>query len=153
MSGETQRTATFTLSEPPSPLGSRSSSPSPVDSDFNNYLNDYAQKRAYGDSDADSDISRDAYDATLAPWRGKIRRALVRTVEWESNVIANMQVRYATLCRGPADDRIAERCTNAIFRCIFRLYIIPGNAHIFYDGSASIVFLRLCRGWARVRYT
>jgi hypothetical protein len=34
----------------------------------------------------------DVYDATLPRWRAAIRRALVRRVEWETQVIARMQV-------------------------------------------------------------
>ena len=34
----------------------------------------------------------DVYEATLPKWRAGVRRALVKSVQWESTVIADMQV-------------------------------------------------------------
>ena len=37
---------------------------------------------------------KDVYDASLPWWRAAIRRRLVASVQWESRVIARMQVSY-----------------------------------------------------------
>ena len=34
----------------------------------------------------------DVYEVTLPKWRAGVRRALVKSVQWESTVIADMQV-------------------------------------------------------------
>ena len=41
----------------------------------------------------DTHAHEEVYTRTLDPWRAAIRRAIVRNVEWESGVIASMQVR------------------------------------------------------------
>lgn len=38
-------------------------------------------------------LPRDVYDSTLPWWRARIRRQLLKTVKWESEVLARMQVR------------------------------------------------------------
>lgn len=40
---------------------------------------------------------KDVYDASLPWWRAAIRRRLVASVQWESRVIARMQVSYLIL--------------------------------------------------------
>jgi len=41
-------------------------------------------------------LATDVYDATLPWWRAAIRRKLLKSVKWESRVLARMQVRTQT---------------------------------------------------------
>jgi hypothetical protein len=42
---------------------------------------------------------KDVYDAVLPSWRAAIRTKLVRIVEWESNVLAKLQVCRTFICQ------------------------------------------------------
>jgi hypothetical protein len=74
------------------PTDSRASSPIGSDSDDSSI---YA-------SASPGYLPDDVYEQTMGWWRASIRRGIVKTVEWESNVIASMQVRtvlkFSALC-------------------------------------------------------
>jgi len=88
------------FSYPPSPASSRSSSPAP---DFG--CDPHEPPESNGScilKDQITDLTledhipgkkpMDVYEATLPKWRAGVRRALVKLVQWESTVIADMQV-------------------------------------------------------------
>ena len=55
----------------------------------------------------------DVYEVTLPKWRAGVRRALVKSVQWESTVIADMQVsRLVFFCYAheQPDDDDRRRC-------------------------------------------
>lgn len=67
--------------------------PSPIITDL---PSEKAAQHEYLDSprpDSPGMLRPDLYDATLPAWRAAIRRVIVRSVEKESRVIADMQVR------------------------------------------------------------
>ena len=75
----------FSVSVASSANSSRTSSPASVT----------REKLPYAGNGEDVDSSGhpiDVYDATLSWWRAAIRRRLVKSVKWESTVIARMQV-------------------------------------------------------------
>lgn len=97
------RAVRFTLSLPASEASSRAPSPAPerttlskINHDQNHATHDYDDLKAkLKDLDDDATPGRqgaDVYDKNLAWWRAWLRRKLVRTVQWESEIIAKMQV-------------------------------------------------------------
>ncbi|KAG6827645.1 hypothetical protein H0H92_011011 [Tricholoma furcatifolium] len=81
----------FTLSVPGSADSSRDSSPAPLLK-----RNGYPSSLRNLDDALEKDLTpgrlpTNAYDATLPSWRAAIRRRLVKSVKWESEVIARLQ--------------------------------------------------------------
>ena len=90
---------------------SRSSTPDPTDAGANfqsataTSIGDYDEKSDFGEAqnvqDGDADVvprgvgllPEEVYSRTLSSWRAGIRKRIVKNVEWESQVIARMQVR------------------------------------------------------------
>ncbi|KXN85562.1 Dihydrosphingosine 1-phosphate phosphatase YSR3 [Leucoagaricus sp. SymC.cos] len=104
MPERTVNDAHFTLSYPPSLASSRASSPTPS-LDCNPTLSEFHEKRSSRDKDkngfdveelAPGKLPMDVYEATLPWWRAAVRRRLVKTVRWESGVIAEMQEKIRT---------------------------------------------------------
>ncbi|KAJ3556621.1 hypothetical protein NP233_g11939 [Leucocoprinus birnbaumii] len=89
------KSAHFTLSYPPSVASSRSSSPAPGldrNSLTSSKTNGKGEKNGLNVEDlVPGKLPMDVYDATLPKWRAAVRRVLVRTVRWESEVLAKMQ--------------------------------------------------------------
>lgn len=91
----------------PSPYDSRSSTPDSASVDITSAR--YSGADTVLDLTAEADTGSDAeeaiqhvaagrlpeevYERTLTPWRAAVRRRLVQAVEWESRIIAAMQVR------------------------------------------------------------
>ncbi|KAG5637587.1 hypothetical protein H0H81_004038 [Sphagnurus paluster] len=89
-------TVQFTVSVPGSENSSRASSPAPSPSINGNGHFLYLQNEKPKIYDLDGDVTpgrlpMDLYEATLPWWRAAIRRRLVETVKWESEVIARLQ--------------------------------------------------------------
>lgn len=92
----------FTLTGPPSEASSRAPSPAPecplpLKSSTASARNGYPDVKTRLRS-LDGDLmpkieGKDVYDTTLSWWQAGLRRRLVATVKWESEVIAKMQVR------------------------------------------------------------
>ncbi|KAF5380023.1 hypothetical protein D9615_006192 [Tricholomella constricta] len=85
--------AHFTLSVPGSENSSRASSPAPS-LKANGYASN--ERPVFNGTKRGSDatpgrLPMDVYDVTLPRWRAVIRKGLVKTVKWESEVIARMQ--------------------------------------------------------------
>ncbi|KAG6871786.1 hypothetical protein C0995_016626 [Termitomyces sp. Mi166 len=90
-SWERQRSSHFALSVPGSENTSRESSPAP-----SLRRNGYPAPLANLDDGSDDDttpglLPTDVYDVTLPRWRAAIRRRIMRSVQWESKVIARLQ--------------------------------------------------------------
>jgi hypothetical protein len=69
--------------------------PSEVYNDKTTILNDRKSKLDEVDNDhTPGRRARDVYDTTLSWWRAGVRRKLVTTVHWESQIIANVQVSF-----------------------------------------------------------
>jgi len=88
------------FSYPPSPASSRSSSPvpdfgcdfhEPPESDGSYILKNQITDLTLEDH-TPGKKPMDVYEATLPKWRANVRRALVKSMQWESIVIADMQV-------------------------------------------------------------
>lgn len=92
------RTTHFTLSYPPSASSSRSASPAPDDyyvltkSTTNGTA---SEKDVFVESLIPGQLPMDVYEATLPWWRAAVRRVLVKSVLWESEILAKVQVRCA----------------------------------------------------------
>lgn len=95
----TGKGAHFTISYPPSLASSRSASPTPsLDHDSFATSNNEQRSSVRGEKAGVEVLipgrrPMDVYDATLPPWRAALRRSLVKSVHWESEIIAKMQVR------------------------------------------------------------
>lgn len=96
----TKRTQ-FTLSGPPSEASSRAPSPAPAcplpvkngtATAHNGYYDLKTRLRSLEGKIIPDSEGRDVYDTTLSWWQAGLRRRLVATVKWESEVIAKMQV-------------------------------------------------------------
>ena len=93
------KTAHFSLSLPGSEASSRASSPDLPDHIYNaphaqsrTIYNHHDLTPKYIDDIVPGRLGRDVYDTNLSWWRAGIRRKLVQMVQWESVVIAKMQV-------------------------------------------------------------
>ena len=93
------KTAQFSLSLPGSEASSRASSPDLPDHIYNaphaqsrTTYNHHDLTTKYIDDIVPGRLGRDVYDTNLSWWRAGIRRKLVQMVQWESVVIAKMQV-------------------------------------------------------------
>ncbi|KAF8880461.1 PAP2 superfamily-domain-containing protein [Gymnopilus junonius] len=102
-----KKSARFTLSLPPSEASSRSSSPAPSDrvtlqpppnyiDSTHDYINTKLNQSLLEDDEKHGRQGRDVYESTLSWWRAGLRRKLVTTVQWESQVIAKMQDKIRT---------------------------------------------------------
>jgi len=100
------------FSYPPSPASSRSSSPAPnfgcdphesPESDGSYTLKDQLTDLILEDH-IPGKKPMDVYEATLPKWRAGVRRALVKSVQWESTVIADMQVGRLVLSAMPTSN-------------------------------------------------
>lgn len=99
------KTAQFTLSLPGSEASSRASSPD-LPEHTRNVANHAPARTTYNHNDLTTKYidnivpgrqGRDVYDTNLSWWRAGVRRKLVEMVQWESVVIAKMQVGVATI--------------------------------------------------------
>ncbi|KAF9474578.1 hypothetical protein BDN70DRAFT_815445 [Pholiota conissans] len=99
------RAVHFTVSLPGSEASSRSSSPAAerVRKTYNDQkrtIYDYnelkSKLKALDDDVTPGRQGEDVYDANLSWWRAGLRRKLVRTVQWESKIIAKMQEKIRT---------------------------------------------------------
>lgn len=99
---ESAKSVHFSISGPPSEASSRAPSPAPTLSREPSYQNGAAhdldaqslKHRFFTDEVTPGLQGKDVYDSTLSWWRAGIRRKLVATVQWESRIIATMQVSY-----------------------------------------------------------
>jgi len=127
------------FSYPPSPASSRSSSPAPhfgcdshepPESDGSYTLKDQLTDLIL-ENHQSGKKPMDVYEATLPKWRAGVRRALVKSVQWESTVIADMQVgRLVFFCYAheqPDDDdrrrlgRLGSTPTSSTHRLLERI--------------------------------
>ncbi|KAH0581654.1 hypothetical protein H2248_011351 [Termitomyces sp. 'cryptogamus'] len=120
----------FTLSVPGSENSSRESSPVPS-LKRNRYpaslrnLDD-----AFDDDATPGCLPTDAYDATLPRWRAVIRRRIVRSVQWESKVIARLQ----SLIRTPLLDAYFVY-TSSLGTHTFFMILLPS---FFFFGHSTM---------------
>lgn len=87
----------FTLSLPGSQASSRAPSPAPAELPYDNQeklskYDDLTPKYALNNDVTPGRLGRDVYDTHLSWWRAGFRRKLVEVVQWESVIIAKMQV-------------------------------------------------------------
>jgi hypothetical protein len=80
-----ERNRYFTLSVASSANSSRAPSPTPFAREKSSYIRN-------GEAIDTPRRQTDVYEATLPWWRAATRRRLVKSVQWESKVIARMQV-------------------------------------------------------------
>jgi hypothetical protein len=80
-----ERNRYFTLSVASSANSSRAASPTPFAREKSSYI-------LNGETIDIPHRQMDVYEATLPWWRAATRRTLVKSVQWESKIIARMQV-------------------------------------------------------------
>lgn len=61
-----------------------------------------------------------------------------------------MWIEYG-LCESLTDCFFEEICENAVLGCILRVYVVPWNTYVLYDGAPSFLFLRVSRSRSEVR--
>lgn len=74
----------------------------------------------------------DVYDEYLSSTMGKLRKLLVKSLEWESPILAKHQVRPC-ICGGLRQPTVifAECCTHSTFGSLLRLHLANGIAFFF----------------------
>ena len=101
--------------------------------------------------------AQDVYDTTLPWWRAAVRSKLAKSVEWESGIIADMQVSFGksftatfSLFSSPGQKALSQDTMAGFLLC---LHVFFGNPYIFHDISTLMLFLWLRPARSGVRET
>lgn len=91
--------------------------------------------------------AQDVYDTTLPWWRAAVRSKLAKSIEWESRVIADMQVSlskcFTVILNSSPSPGQTEHRQDTMAGLLLCLHIVFGHPYIFYDVYTHVLFLWL----------